>query len=83
MLPLAEPRAIERAPPNTDARPSNSATSPTAVEVPWASTKVAVDGSRPASCQARWIASFCPCGLGATIPLPRPSLDCPTPRITA
>jgi len=82
---LAEPRAIEPfgAPPKTEARLSTSTTSPTFVLVPWASTRVAVAGSSPASFQARSTASRCPVGFGAVIPFPFPSLDAPTPRMTA
>jgi hypothetical protein len=62
---------------------SISETSPTRVEVPWPSSKVMVAGSSPARFHARWMAKRWPMGLGAVMPLPRPSLAPPTPRITA
>ena len=85
MLPLAEPRAMlaRGAPAKTSARLSSSTTSPTLVLVPWASTRVAVAGSSPALAQARCAARIWPSGLGAVIPLPLPSAEPPTPRITA
>ena len=86
MLDLTEPRAIEpgRMPsPNTAERLSTSTTSPTRVEVPCPSTRVAVRGESPAFFQARSIARRCPTGLGAVMPLPLPSLAPPIPRRTA
>ena len=85
MLLLAEPRAIEPfgAPLKIEARLSTSTTSPTLVLVPCASTSVAVAGSIPASSQARCVESCWPIGFGAVMPLPLPSDEAPTPRITA
>ena len=60
-----------------------STTSPTLVDVPWPSIKVAVAGDNPAFCQARSMANFWPIGLGAVMPFPLPSLDPPMPRSTA
>src|ERR1035437_7694948 len=45
-----------------------STTSPTLVDVPWPSIRVAVAGDNPAFCQARSMANFWPIGLGAVIP---------------
>jgi len=60
-----------------------STTSPTLVEVPCPSIKPALAGETPAAFQARSTARCCPKGLGAVMPLPRPSLLAPTPRMTA
>jgi hypothetical protein len=77
MLLLADPSPMlwRAAPPKTLVRLSTSTTSPTLVLVPCASTSVAVAGSRPAFSQARDAASTWPCGFGAVMPLPLPSLD--------
>ena len=87
MLDFTEPRAIERgaapAAPKTAVRLASSEASPTRVEVPWASTAPAVAGSAPARSQARSTASCWPTGLGAVMPLPLPSDEPPTPRMTA
>ena len=87
MFDFTEPRAIDpgasEGSPKPSARLATSTTSPTFVEVPWPSTRVAVAGSRPALRQARSTASRCPIGFGAVMPLPRPSLEPAIPRITA
>ena len=85
MLLFTDPSAMapRPAPRNDSARLSTSTTSPTFVLVPCASTSRAVAGSSPASSHARFTASFWPAGLGAVIPFPFPSLEAPTPRITA
>ena len=87
MLDLTEPSAMERglAPDGlkTSARQASSAASPTRVEVPWASRAVQVAGSTPAHSQPRATANFWPAGLGAVMPLPLPSEDPPTDRMTA
>ena len=70
---------------SANARPmlSSSMTSPTRVDVPCPSMYDAAAGERPAFFQARSMAFLGPMGLGAVIPLPRPSLAPPMPRITA
>ena len=87
MFDLTDPRAMERgaapAAPKTAVRLASSEASPTRVEVPCASTAPAVAGSTPARCHARSTASCCPTGFGAVMPLPLPSEDPPTPRMTA
>ena len=60
-----------------------STTSPTRVLVPWASISEHWAGDSPADAQARSTAMRCPTGLGAVMPLPRPSLAPPMPRSTA
>ena len=85
MFDFTEPRAIEPglapAAPKIARTLSNSEASPTRVEVPCASIAVAKDGSTPARSQAREMASFCPTGLGAVMPLPLPSDEPPMPRM--
>ncbi len=87
MFDFTEPSAIEcgaaPATRSTSLIASTSTTSPTRVEVPWPSISEAVAGESPAFSQARSTASFCPTGLGAVMPLPRPSLEPPMPRTTA
>ena len=87
MLDLTEPSAIEplAAPAlrNTSVKLASSVASPTRVDVPCASMQVASTGSAPATCHARSTASRCPTGLGAVMPLPRPSLEPATPSSTA
>jgi hypothetical protein len=87
MFDLTEPSGTERGArpdrPKTASRLSTSITSPTRVEVPCPSINPTVPGARPAFSQARSTAMRWPAGLGAVIPLPRPSLAPPTPRITA
>jgi hypothetical protein len=81
--PSAMPRAGAPAAPNTASRLSSSVASPTRVEVPWASMADTVAGSTPAMLQARDTASCCPTGFGAVMPLPLPSDEPATPRMTA
>ncbi len=87
MLDFTEPSAMEcgaaPAAPKTAVRLVSSEASPTRVEVPCASTAPAVDGSTPARSQARCTASCWPTGFGAVMPLPLPSEEPPTPRMTA
>ena len=85
MLDFTEPSAMlaASAPAKTAFSASSSATSPTRVDVPCASTRVAVVGSQPAFAQARATASRWPTGLGAVMPLPLPSDEPPSPRSTA
>ena len=87
MLDLTDPSGMLRgaapAARSTSPSASTSTTSPTRVDVPWPSISDAVAGDSPALCQARSTASRWPIGLGAVIPLPRPSLAPPTPRTTA
>ena len=86
MLDFTEPRAIEPAlapaAPKILSMLSNSVASPTRVDVPCASMAVAVAGSTPARSQARATANCWPTGLGAVMPLPLPSEEPPTERIT-
>ncbi len=86
MLDLTEPSAIwpglAPAPPKTSDSDSSSAASPTRVDVPCASMAVTVAGSRPERSQARRTASCWPTGLGAVMPLPLPSEEPPTARMT-
>lgn len=87
MFDFTEPSAIEPGASspgrNTRTRLSSSAASPARVDVPCASTHEAVAGSARALRQARAMASRCPAGFGAVIPLPLPSLDPPMPSSTA
>ena len=87
MLDLTEPSATDPCgiplPPKTAVRLSSSEASPTRVDVPCPSMRETVAGSTPALCQARAIASRCPTGFGAVIPLPLPSLEPPIPSSTA
>ncbi len=87
MLDFTEPRAMlpcaTPAPPKTSSRHCSSAASPTRVEVPCPSMRVALAGDRSAICQARRSAIRCPIGLGAVMPLPRPSLEPASARSTA
>jgi hypothetical protein len=72
--------------PKTRRSVASSASSPAGVPVPCASTSPAApgsDGSSPASRQARSTASAWPSTSGLMIPPARPSLEEPTPRITA
>ena len=86
MLDFTEPSATDPgaspAAPKTASSEASSAASPTRVEVPCASTAPTVPGSTPALAQARVTASCCPTGLGAVMPLPLPSEEPPTPRMT-
>ena len=43
----------------------------------------AVAGDTPAFSQARSMQNLCPIGFGAVMPFPFPSLEAPTPRMTA
>jgi len=87
MLDFTEPSATDPgaspAPANASVSAWTSATSPTRVEVPCPSMRPTPRGETPAFSQARSIASLCPTGLGAVMPLPRPSLAPPMPRMTA
>ena len=87
ILDLTDPSAIEpfAAPAlrNTSVKLASSVASPTRVEVPCASMQVARAGSTPATCHARSTANRCPIGLGAVMPLPRPSLAPARPSSTA
>ncbi len=67
----------------TSASAVSSTTSPTRVDVPWPSISPQASGDSPDLAQARSTASFWPIGLGAVMPLPRPSLDPAIPRTTA
>ncbi len=69
--------------PNSSVRASNSTASPTRVPVPCASTRPISTGVYSTCSKAFSTAIFCPLGLGAVIPLPFPSEDAPTARITA
>ena len=68
--PLAMPR-LEK----TSLRLSTSTTSPTRVDVPWPSMRLAESGFVPAFSHARLTANFWPTGFGAVMPLPLPSED--------
>ena len=87
MFDLTEPSGTEPvarpASPKTALSDSTSTTSPTRVEVPCPSSRPRLLRGTPAACHARWMARRWPTGLGAVMPLPRPSLDPAMPRSTA
>ena len=82
MFDFTDPSATGPSAPNVSCRHCTSTTSPTFVDVPWPSTIPHVRGDSPAAFHARSMASFWPSGLGAVRPLPLPSLEAPTARIT-
>ncbi len=87
MFDFTEPSATDPgarpAPAKVSMRLVTSTTSPTRVEVPWPSTSEQSAGESPDAAHARSIASFCPIGLGAVMPLPLPSLEPAIDRTTA
>ena len=87
MFDFTDPSGMEwtgrPAPPKASMSPSTSTTSPTFVDVPCPSTREQVAGSSPATAQPFFSAKRWPTGFGAVIPLPRPSLEAPMPRMTA
>jgi hypothetical protein len=87
MLPFTEPMGMAAPagtrPAITSARAATSVASPSAVDVPCASTRPRSAGSTPARASARIMARTCPSFRGAHRPFPLPSQDEPTPRTIA
>ena len=81
--PMAQLSGAASAAPKTRESAATSAPSPATVPVPCASISPTLAGEIPAAAYARSSTRIWPSGRGAVSPLPRPSLDPATDRITA